>query len=128
MVSGRMRSRARGGLLARGTFLFFQAEDGIRDWSVTGVQTCALPISAEELGRADRQAEHRAHGAPDREPERDPPEACRDVAAELAVAHEVGAATQRRLGAQIGRASCRGRGWSWGGGGTVKRQRESTRV
>src|ERR1019366_1796219 len=25
-------------------FLFFQAEDGIRDWSVTGVQTCALPI------------------------------------------------------------------------------------
>src|SRR5258706_3367418 len=27
------------------TFFFFQAEDGIRDWSVTGVQTCALPIS-----------------------------------------------------------------------------------
>src|SRR5438093_6135224 len=26
-------------------FFFFQAEDGIRDWSVTGVQTCALPIS-----------------------------------------------------------------------------------
>src|ERR1019366_963265 len=26
---------------------FFQAEDGIRDWSVTGVQTCALPIYAE---------------------------------------------------------------------------------
>ena len=25
---------------------FFQAEDGIRDTSVTGVQTCALPISA----------------------------------------------------------------------------------
>src|SRR5258706_3563246 len=24
---------------------FFQAEAGIRDWSVTGVQTCALPIS-----------------------------------------------------------------------------------
>src|SRR3989339_40417 len=24
--------------------IFFQAEDGIRDWSVTGVQTCALPI------------------------------------------------------------------------------------
>src|SRR5215210_8248456 len=27
-------------------FFFFQAEDGIRDTSVTGVQTCALPISA----------------------------------------------------------------------------------
>src|SRR5437016_11964293 len=25
---------------------FFQADDGIRDWSVTGVQTCALPISS----------------------------------------------------------------------------------
>src|SRR5438874_6805194 len=27
-------------------FFFFQAEDGIRDLYVTGVQTCALPISA----------------------------------------------------------------------------------
>src|SRR5256885_9366558 len=26
------------------TFFFFQAEDGIRDYKVTGVQTCALPI------------------------------------------------------------------------------------
>src|ERR1022692_3551371 len=25
--------------------IFFQAEDGIRDYKVTGVQTCALPIS-----------------------------------------------------------------------------------
>src|SRR2546430_9294679 len=31
---------------------FFQAEDGIRDLTVTGVQTCALPISREaERGR-----------------------------------------------------------------------------
>src|SRR2546429_6400363 len=28
------------------TFFFFQAEDGIRDVAVTGVQTCALPIFA----------------------------------------------------------------------------------
>src|SRR5438034_5126435 len=27
------------------SFFFFQAEDGIRDHCVTGVQTCALPIS-----------------------------------------------------------------------------------
>src|SRR2546430_12232207 len=27
-----------------GLFFFFQAEDGIRDLTVTGVQTCALPI------------------------------------------------------------------------------------
>ena len=30
-------------------FFFFQAEDGIRDWSVTGVQTCALPICEDVL-------------------------------------------------------------------------------
>src|SRR3712207_7005957 len=30
-------------------FFFFQAEDGIRDIGVTGVQTCALPISVELL-------------------------------------------------------------------------------
>src|SRR2546430_8996427 len=29
-------------------FFFFQAEDGIRDLTVTGVQTCALPISRFE--------------------------------------------------------------------------------
>src|SRR5256885_14467183 len=28
-------------------FFFFQAEDGIRDYKVTGVQTCALPICEE---------------------------------------------------------------------------------
>src|SRR5207237_5766522 len=30
----------------KSVFFFFQAEDGIRDSSVTGVQTCALPISS----------------------------------------------------------------------------------
>src|SRR5207302_6689245 len=30
-------------------FFFFQAEDGIRDFHVTGVQTCALPISPAVL-------------------------------------------------------------------------------
>src|SRR2546427_10928316 len=29
------------------SFFFFQAEDGIRDLTVTGVQTCALPISKQ---------------------------------------------------------------------------------
>src|SRR5258708_6908408 len=31
-------------------FFFFQAEDGIRDDLVTGVQTCALPISFRRVG------------------------------------------------------------------------------
>src|SRR5437867_6318657 len=32
-------------------FFFFQAEDGIRDRTVTGVQTCALPISPAHRAR-----------------------------------------------------------------------------
>src|SRR5258707_199775 len=37
-------------------FFFFQAEDGIRDIGVTGVQTCALPISRTELFAMDAPA------------------------------------------------------------------------
>src|SRR2546430_3782377 len=33
-------------------FFFFQAEDGIRDLTVTGVQTCALPISRASTAAA----------------------------------------------------------------------------
>src|SRR2546429_5283025 len=42
-------------------FFFFQAEDGIRDVAVTGVQTCALPISRGE--GADRLDERASGGA-----------------------------------------------------------------
>src|SRR5256886_5718498 len=43
-------------------FFFFQAEDGIRDLTVTGVQTCALPIflapaAVERLGGASPQCD-----------------------------------------------------------------------
>src|SRR5256885_152133 len=48
---------------------FFQAEDGIRDYKVTGVQTCALPISRPPTAKHDaavradarRCREHRHH-------------------------------------------------------------------
>src|SRR5258708_30182437 len=42
-------TREQVGLLRRLRIFFFQAEDGIRDDLVTGVQTCALPISLEAL-------------------------------------------------------------------------------
>src|SRR2546430_9403364 len=56
-------------------FFFFQAEDGIRDLTVTGVQTCALPISHEGIPREERHADegrrtarprraHRTYGEP----------------------------------------------------------------
>src|SRR5207248_5632468 len=40
-------------------FFFFQAEDGIRDRTVTGVQTCALPIYGKPSSR-----EQRTHALP----------------------------------------------------------------
>src|SRR5256885_15105553 len=48
-TSGSSVCRSRIGRRNRHLFFFFQAEDGIRDYKVTGVQTCALPISYWEL-------------------------------------------------------------------------------
>src|SRR2546428_2303228 len=47
MVGGDGGREQRGtAIICLGFYFFFQAEDGIRDLIVTGVQTCALPISA----------------------------------------------------------------------------------
>src|ERR1022692_5049101 len=43
-----------------GVFFFFQAEDGIRDYKVTGVQTCALPIWKTANGRPVAASHRRA--------------------------------------------------------------------
>src|SRR2546430_1198471 len=40
-------------------FFFFQAEDGIRDLTVTGVQTCALPISGPRADMVTRRKERK---------------------------------------------------------------------
>src|SRR2546429_1762129 len=48
-------------------FFFFQAEDGIRDVAVTGVQTCALPISRRGLRQREAR-EPRGIGGPELEP------------------------------------------------------------
>src|SRR2546422_9947772 len=72
-------------------FFFFQAEDGIRDVAVTGVQTCALPISVHKRSRRGSGAFIRVNCAAI------PPSL---VASEL-FGHEKGAftgAAQRRLG------------------------------
>src|SRR5690606_40169123 len=42
-------------------FFFFQAEDGIRDFHVTGVQTCALPISVGLIWLAFGHAAIKSH-------------------------------------------------------------------
>src|SRR2546426_6733435 len=50
------------------SFFFFQAEDGIRDYKVTGVQTCALPICADQ----DARRRHRDGPRQGRRQSRDP--------------------------------------------------------
>src|SRR5688500_20178339 len=78
---------------------FFQAEDGIRDYKVTGVQTCALPISG--AGKANHPSPKivgviKKHHANVREPMRS--------------ASPSSKALVSRYAKKIGRASCRGRG------------------
>src|SRR5204863_5587140 len=93
---------------------FFQAEDGIRDLYVTGVQTCALPISKRfEVVAADQREAFR--------PEGDDVAALRDARGpvlSIVVALDV---RERRdhLAREIGRASCRERWWRVVGAGAL---------
>src|SRR5436309_12837824 len=86
---------------------FFQAEDGIRVFHVTGVQTCALPISSAAAVRASLTAAESGNS-----------NAVSDArtAAALAWAGLKGAAEK------IGRASCRERGGGGGGDGRIERE------
>src|SRR5256885_3713146 len=84
-------------------FFFFQAEDGIRDYKVTGVQTCALPICStltachEQALRAVHSLAKRAILYANRLP------GCRHFRLPLNFR------LRPLLRAQIGRASCRER-------------------
>src|SRR5690606_40486436 len=96
---------------------FFQAEDGIRAFHVTGVQTCPLPIykhriekvlvvnekfelrgliTVQDINKAERY-----------------PNACKDPEGRLRVGASVGTSPDTDERVAIGRASCRERGgWS----------------
>src|SRR5256885_8019965 len=50
-----------------GGFFFFQAEDGIRDYKVTGVQTCALPISGQRRSEGNKSVHFRRNAGALRE-------------------------------------------------------------
>src|SRR5207302_5020181 len=92
-------------------YFFFQAEDGIRDFHVTGVQTCALPIYfADELERivglhgpstvAAVIVEPMAGSTGVLPPPKGYLERLRDITSKYGIL----------LIFEIGRASCRGRG------------------
>src|SRR5690606_40175337 len=95
---------------------FFQAEDGIRDFHVTGVQTCALPIYLVRHDRAGRRIMGYADAALEGEQlEAGPVSQNRDI--ELAERLGDVVAATGRLQAEIGRASCRERGGAEVGAG-----------
>src|SRR6266446_5967172 len=81
------------------SFFFFQAEDGIRDYKVTGVQTCALPISG---GIADERREHvpGPQGLTDRHAQRFLAPAQENAAVDFAGAIEAGKFVVERAGQQ----------------------------
>src|SRR5690625_5639649 len=84
---------------------FFQAEDGIRDGHVTGVQTCALPISLMNRVGPPRQRGRAAQHS--------------EISDFVPASDEV----RDALAAQIGRASCRERvGRSVVAGGLKKKR------
>src|SRR5256885_4788614 len=88
---------------------FFQAEDGIRDYKVTGVQTCALPISAEVAHHEvveERQAVQRE--ADDREQRQE--RGRRHLRLRGAPAHRLPRVTSRSEERRVGK-ECRSR-WS----------------
>src|SRR5207247_5534274 len=91
-------------------FFFFQAEDGIRDPLVTGVQTCALPISRARGPRAAGHPAPRRHPAGRGEPAR----ALRRGGRRPATTEWTGSGGARRMGADAGT--------------TLPRDRKSTRL
>src|SRR5690606_39615460 len=100
---------------------FFQAEDGIRGFHVTGVQTCALPICPGRI-RGRRRGIWRVDGA-GRMMGRPP--AAADAAGTLveALAALLPAGSDLALAwAEIGRASWREGGWSAGAAGRLAQE------
>src|SRR5690606_40316680 len=87
---------------SRFLFFFFQAEDGIRYFHVTGVQTCALPISCRHLIAGLRAVASKVEGL------------CLEViglAGVKAKNRELRLRSDSYCRLKIGRASCRERVW-----------------
>src|SRR2546429_7195085 len=97
------------------SFFFFQAEDGIRDVAVTGVQTCALPICPWRS--------HPARVVECARPARPPAGCCPATARRRPAARRCRSAVGEGRGGGSGRASGRGRGEISGGAVSLKKKK-----
>src|SRR5699024_12872310 len=103
---------------------FFQAEDGIRDRNVTGVQTCALPILGDVLSlieKAESTIDEKAAMSLERK-----------MRTQSFTLEDYLEQMKQLSDMEIGRASCRERVKTWGDDGRLKRskktlQQENTR-
>src|SRR5256885_4064042 len=86
-------------------FFFFQAEDGIRDYKVTGVQTCALPIWKFSKSYLNQSPDNASAHFIQKTIALD--DYCNELSITFEVAPPEGAG--RRGFVKIGRASCRER-------------------
>src|SRR5256886_8199782 len=111
---------SRGGVDRRSTraFFFFQAEDGIRDLTVTGVQTCALPISRDRGVQRRRRGRRIRRRPVRREPAGRRGGRVREITAAI---RDAGRAREQ----QNGRAAGRGKGENSGGGGLFKKKKKN---
>src|SRR3712207_9091231 len=96
-------------------FFFFQAEDGIRDIGVTGVQTCALPICRRPPGEGSARAAPAGQDGP--------PAGARH-GARVRARHPPAVLCALRL-RPIRRAACRGRVENFGGAASFKKKKTS---
>src|SRR5256885_14331117 len=101
---------------------FFQAEDGIRDYKVTGVQTCALPIWRRWRSGGGGGSRGREDGVHRRSHRRGREQNQRHQGGSRS--HQPGG---ERSQGQIGRASGRGRGEISVVAGSLKKKKETRR-
>src|SRR5207302_8068027 len=105
---------------------FFQAEDGIRDFHVTGVQTCALPILEAGLNRESREVETKIQYVRDAirpARTRNAAELMAPTLAKVTADLDLLCATLNSSRAsEIGRASCRERGSNVGEAGAGEQE------
>src|SRR5699024_11693471 len=107
---------------------FLQAEDGIRDRNVTGVQTCALPILDPELSQPLARAVDKWNASRDMTIPQEASGAKSSAPGEFRELLLEEGVEPHRISSKIGRASCREREGIWEGEAAGRRRTRGQRT